>query len=177
MKSEKLGQREPIVGLPVRSFLILLMVCAYWSAAAAAIRDSVVAFVDNIAITQSDLEARYAETVKVDPDVKREEVLNTMINRTLMLREAEKMRLEAASEDELLKEYINLKIRAFIRIKDESITDFYNKHTGDFEGKELDAVRDKIEEYLTERELNKRLKAHIRQLREKACVQIQLKQG
>jgi ribosomal protein S13 len=176
VKNEKLKNIRIACNLLICLLSVPLMVCVCGSGVSAAIRDSVVAFVDNIAITASDLEARYADTVKVDPAITREEVLSTMVNRTLMLREAKKMRLEAASEDELLKEYINLKIKAFIRIKDEEIADFYNKHIGDFKGKELDAVRDKIEEYLTEKELNKRLEAHIKELRQKACVQVQLGQ-
>ena len=140
----------------------------------AGITDRVVAYVDNIAITLSDLDARYAETTKVDKSVTKEEVLNTMINRTLMLREAKKMRLEAPSEDQVLKDYIDLKIRAFIRIKDEELNEFYDKHAADFQGKGFEAVRDEIENYLIENELNQRLKTHIGGLRENACVQMQL---
>ena len=140
----------------------------------AAIRDRVVAYVDNMAITLSDLEERYAETTEVNPDITKEEVLETMINRTLMLREAKKMRLEALSEHLLLNEYIDLKVKAFIRIKDETIKEFYNSHIEGFQGKEFEDVREEIENYLTETELNQRLKAHISELREKACVQMQL---
>jgi hypothetical protein len=140
----------------------------------AAIQDRVVAFVDNTAITLSDLETKYAETVKGTPNVTTMEVLTTMVNRTLLLREANRFRLEAPSEDELLKEYIDLKIRAFIRIRDQEITDFYQQHLIDFQGKELEEVRDQIETYLIENELNQRLKSHIDELRGKACVKVQL---
>lgn len=138
----------------------------------AGVKDRVVAYVDNIAITLSDLNERYTETEKANPKATREEVLNTMINRILMLREAKKMRLEALSEDQMLKEYIDLKIRAFIRIKEEEVKEFYVRHAPDFQGKEFEAVRDEIENYLIENELNQRLKAHISDLRERACVQL-----
>jgi hypothetical protein len=92
-----------------------------------------------------------------------------------MLREARKIRLEAPSEDELLKEYVDMKIKALIRIKEEEIQDFYNKNKENFEGKELEDVRDSIENYLVEKEVNERLKTHISELRGKTCVQIQLK--
>lgn len=137
-------------------------------------KDRVVAFVDNDAITLSELEMKYYDTVKVTSDITQEEVLNTMVNRLLLLREAKKIRLEAPSEDELLNEYIDLKIRAFIRIKEEELKDFYNKNISKFEGKELDSVRDDIENYLAEHEVNQRLKAHINELRGKSCVKIQL---
>lgn len=142
----------------------------------AGIKDRVVAFIDSNAITLSELETKYYDTVKVTPDITKEEVLNTMVNRLLLLREARKMRLEAPSEDELLREYIDLKIQAFIRIKEEEINDFYDKNTGQFEGKEFEEVRDDIENYLTENELNQRLKSHISELRDKSCIKIQLSQ-
>lgn len=141
----------------------------------AEITDRVVAFVDNDAITLSDLEAKYAETLKVTPAITEEEVLTTMVNRLLLLSEARKMRLEAPTEDALLREYIDVKIRSFIMIKEEEVTDFYKKHIDEFQGKELDDVRDDIEKYLTEKEVNERLKSHINELRGKSCVQMQLK--
>jgi hypothetical protein len=154
--------------------VILLLLLAPCHLLSAEIRDRVVAFVDNSAITLSELEVKYEETLKMTPDITRDEVLNTMVNRLLLLKEARKMRLEAATEDALLKEYIDLKIRAFIRIKEEELTDFYNKHINEFQGKEFEAVRDDIEKYLTEKELNERLKSHINELRENACIKIQL---
>jgi hypothetical protein len=136
------------------------------------IRDRVVAYIDNTAITLSDLEEKYAETVKVLPDTSKEEVLNTMINRMLLIKEADRIKMEAPSEEELLKEYIDLKLRTFIRIRDEDLLDYYNKHSDAFEGKAFDSVRDEIERYLVESELNTRLKLHIAELREKACISI-----
>ncbi|MEW6418511.1 MAG: hypothetical protein AB1480_10370 [Nitrospirota bacterium] len=153
------------------TFLLLFTLCTLLFAE---IRDRVVAFLDNNAITLSELEMKYADTIKVTPNVKKEEVLNTMVNRLLLIKEAKKIKLEAPSEDELLKEYIDLRIRAFIRIKEKEIEDFYRKHTDEFQGKEFDAIRDEIENYLTEEELNERLKLHINELREKACIKIQL---
>jgi len=161
------------------TFYFLLFSCLLLFAPSvlhAEIRDRVVAFVDNTAITLSDLEAKYAETLKATPNITKEEVLTTMLNRTLLLREAKRFRLEAPSEEEVLKEYIDLKLRAFIRIRDQEVTDFYQQHLIDFQGKELDEVRDQIETYLTENELNQRLKLHINELRGKACVKVQLNQ-
>jgi len=174
VKSEKLKKQ----GCKIYTINLLLTVCYLLFACsplfAGGINDRVVAFVDNDAITLSELEMKYYDTVKVTSDITQEEVLNTMVNRLLLLREAKKIRLEAPSEDELLNEYIDLKIRAFIRIKEEELKDFYNKNISKFEGKELDSVRDDIENYLAENEVNQRLKAHINELRGKSCVKIQL---
>jgi hypothetical protein len=138
------------------------------------INDRVVAYVDTAAITLSELETRYLDTRKVTPDITKEEVLNTMINRVLLLREARKLRLEAPSEDELLKEYIDLKVRTLIRVKEEDVLDFYNKNRDEFKGKDLEDVRDNIENYLVEHQLNEQLKAHISELRKNTCVKVQL---
>lgn len=174
MKSEKLikERKKLFKVLPLVTVCYLLFACSLLSAAG--IKDRVVAFVDNDAITLSELEMRYYDAVKITSDITQEEVLNTMVNRLLLLREAKKIRLEAPSEDELLKEYIELKIRAFIRIKEEELKDFYSKNISKFEGKELDSARDDIENYLVEHEVNQRLKAHINELRGKSCVKMQL---
>lgn len=151
-----------------------MLITGYWSPATGEIRDRVVAFVDDSAITLSELEMKYAATVKAIPDITRNEVLDTMINRVLLLREAKKIRLEAPSEDELLREYIDLRIKTIISIKEEELVDFYKKHIDDFQGKDFETVREKIENYLIEKELNQRLKSHINDLRKKACIKIQL---
>ncbi|MBM4128908.1 MAG: hypothetical protein FJ243_02180 [Nitrospira sp.] len=140
----------------------------------AGMKDRVVAFVDNIAITLSEFEELYEHSLKITPDITKEEVLNTMINRVLLAKEARKIRLEAHSEDELIKEYIDLKIRPFIRIKEEDLLLFYQMHTIEFQGKEFEAVRLEIETYLVEKELNNLLKTHVAELRGKAYIKIQL---
>jgi hypothetical protein len=161
---------------PMNSFVLFiafLLIAGCWSLDAAEIRDCVAAFVDNTAITMSELEEAYKKASELAPGITKEEVLNTMINKVLLLREAKKIGLEASSEDELLKEYADLKIRAFIRIREEEITAFYEKHVNDFQGKELESVRDEIEGYLTEKEVNERLKSRIKELREKAYIKIE----
>jgi hypothetical protein len=173
VKSEKLKKQWRKIYI----INLLLTVCCLLSTSSllyAGVKDRVVAFVDNDAITLSELEMKYHDTVKVTSDITQEEVLNTMVNRLLLLREAKKIRLEAPSEDELLNEYIDLKIRAFIRITEEELEDFYNKNISKFEGKELDSVREDIENYLAENEVNQRLKTLINELRGKSCVKIQL---
>ena len=159
----------------VRYVLFVIFVCmALCSSLSAGIKDGVVAYVDSTAITLSELEKKYAETVHVTPAVTREEVLDTMINRLLFVREARKIRLKSQLEDELLKEYVDLKIRAFIRIKDEEIRTFFDTHASDFLEKELDEMREDIENYLIEQAVNKRLKEHIAELRNNTCVKMQL---
>ncbi len=134
--------------------------------------DRVVAFVDGRAITFSELEETFEKTRKVRPDISEEEVLNTMINRMLMLNEAKKLKFEAKTDDDLLNEYIEMKVKAFIKVSEDEIEEFYNRNISEFKGSSYEAVSDKIEEYLIEREVNRLLKRHIEELRAKAYVKI-----
>ncbi|GAB4416254.1 MAG: hypothetical protein OHK0032_12350 [Thermodesulfovibrionales bacterium] len=134
--------------------------------------DRVVAFVDDRAITLSEFEETCEKTKKVRPEISKEEVLNTMINRILMLNEAKKLKFEAKTDDELIKEYIEMKVKAFIRVSEEEIEEFYNRNISEFKGAGYEAVRDKIEEYLSEREINRLLKRHIEELRARAYIKI-----
>ena len=154
--------------------MIFAVFCTSAQLLFAEISDRVVAFIDNTAITYSELQEQYAEIVKITPNSTQEEVLNTMINRMLLIGEAEKIKLEAPSEDALLKEYIDLKIRAFIRVSEEELRTFYDQHVQEFQAREFDDVREEIEIYLTEQEVNERLKSHITELRQKYCIKIQL---
>jgi phosphoserine phosphatase len=73
-----------------------------------------------------------------------------------------------------MREFIDLKIRAFIRVGESDVESFFREHTTDFPGREYDDVRDEIEKYLTEKELNERLKELLRELRAKAYIRIYL---
>jgi len=153
------------------TFLLLFALC---SSLCAMIKDHVVAFVDNTAITLSEFEEAYSKALKLTPQITKEEVLNAMINRVLLLREAKKIRLAERSDDELLKEYIDLKLRTFVKVKEKDVLDYYEIHSKDFQGKTLDDVSEEIETYLAEAELNRLLKKHIEELRKKAYIGIQL---
>lgn len=155
-------------------FFIFLLTTIHYSPSTALIKDNVVAFVDNTAITLSEFEEEYSKAQKVTPGITKEEVLNAMINRVLLLREAKKIRLSERSDDELLKEYIDLKLRTFVKIKEKDVLDYYEIHSKDFQGKALEDVREEIENYLTEAELNRLLKKHIEELRKKAYIGIQI---
>jgi len=153
-------------------FAVCLLSSLLCTLSFAGLIDRVVAFVDDRAITSSELEETFEKTRRVRPDISEEEVLNTMINRMLMLNEAKRLKLEAKTDDELLNEYIEMKVKAFIRVSEDEIEEFYNRNISEFRGSSYEAVRDKIEEYLIEQEVNRLLKRHIEELRAKAYVKI-----
>lgn len=165
--------KNPRLKTPFTIFFIMcFFLFALKSLSYAAIKDYVVAFVDDTAITLSELNEVYSDSIKLNPEITKEEVLNSMINRILILREAKKLRLNATADEEILKEYISLRIRP--HIKEEDVLDFYKKYVDNFQGKEFEAVREEIEHYLTEKEINKLLKNHIDKLRERAYIKMQL---
>jgi hypothetical protein len=136
--------------------------------------DRVVAFVNDRAITLSELRETYERTKRVQADISMEEVLNTMINRLLLLSDARRLKIEAKTDEEVLSEYMELKVRAFIRVNEEEVEDYYRKNEQEFKGAPYESVRNKIEEYLTEKEINRLLKIQIAELRARAFVKVLL---
>jgi hypothetical protein len=137
--------------------------------------DRVIAYVDDHAITYSEFREKFENMRGVVPGISEEEAVNSMINTLLLLAQARKMRLEAASDDDLVKEYVDMKIKSRIFINEDRTTEYYNNHKGEFEGKEYLVVRDIIEKYLLEVETNKQLKEHLAELRGKSNIVIQLR--
>lgn len=163
----------------VKILTFLLMICVFDCSlftfhSGAGMFDRVVAFVDNEAITLSELDHLYEKSVRQFPEVAKEEVLQSMINRLLLLREAKKYRIEAPTEDEVLREYLDLKIRAFIRINEAEIESFFTQNSERFSGQVYDDVRDEIETLFIERELNERLRKNLAELRSSVYIKIQV---
>lgn len=155
--------------------LLTIHFLLFTSFSRAEIFDRIVAFVNDQAITLSELQEQCGNAKKLTPDITEEEVLNTMINRLLLLAEAKKYSIEAPSKEEILNEYIDLKVRAFIRVREKDIEEFYAANKDKFDGKNFDDVREEIEKYLTEKQLNTSLKEALKELRKNAYIKIQLK--
>lgn len=136
--------------------------------------DRVVAFIDDTSITLSELEQSWRETLKLTPDVTRQEVLETIINRHLLLREARRLRFRGRDDQAMLDHYIDMKIKAFITISDDEVRKFYNENRASISGVPFDEIRDEIEKYLRERKTNQRLRQHIMELREKVYIKVML---
>jgi hypothetical protein len=134
----------------------------------------VIAYVDDTAITLSEFQENYIKMKETVTDITEEDVINSMINRLLLIKEAKKMKLEAPTDDELLKEYIDIKIGSLILIKEDAISQFYMEHMNEFKGRDYLSVRDEIEKYLFELETNRQLKMHLDELRGNTEVKVQL---
>lgn len=172
LKRQNLVQQFARLLCPALTWVALFILPYSVLPASAELIDRVIAFVDDRAITLREFNEYYDNTVKIKPDITRGDLLNTYINRLLLLREAKKLKIEARTEDELLNEYIELKVKAFIRIREEEIRAFYDSNISEFKDLSYESVRDKIEDYLIQLELNRLLKRHINELRTNSYIKI-----
>ncbi|MBF0609275.1 MAG: hypothetical protein HQL61_17195 [Magnetococcales bacterium] len=147
------------------SLLVLVIVPA---GAELTLADRVVAFVDETAITLSEFNRFH----KTTPALTRNQAVRVMINRLLLKKEALKLKLNG-TDDEMIQQYIDLKIKSLVIIKNEDIERFYKEHKDDLKGTEIEDVRENIEKLLIEEEVNKRLDSSLQELTEKAYVRIQ----
>jgi hypothetical protein len=131
-----------------------------------------VAYVEDTAITLSELNSNYEKSKAIMDNISKNDVMDSMINQVLLLREARKMRIDSKDKAALLKDYIDLRIKATIYIKESQTETFYNANQSNFGGKPYLAVKDDIERYLFEKEINERLRSHLNNLRVETEVQI-----
>ncbi len=155
---------------------IACVLCCLVSAVSAEVIDRVVAFVGNEAITLSELKDMHEEMRTLSPDITPREVLTTMINRALLTREARNLGLEAPNEDTLIEEYIDLKFRTVIKIRESEIREAYEENREEFRDRPYDEVKESIEAYLMEKEINYRIRRHLEDLKENAFIKILLKE-
>ncbi len=162
------------------SAIAVMLLCSaivllFRSISSAEVIDRVVAYVDDTAITLSEFrESRVKMKESVD-SITDEEVINSMINRILLLKEAKKMRLEAANADDTIAYYIDIKIKSSIIIREDVILKFYNENISEFGSMDYLSVREEIEAYLVELETNKQIKKHLEELRKNADIVMQLR--
>jgi hypothetical protein len=172
------GAKEQGKQFPVFSYVCLL--CSVFGLLIAGfshaeVLERVVAYVNDTAITLSEFREDAQRARKTLGNVSDSDIINSVINSVLLLQEAKKRRLEAPNNDQLVRDYIDIKIKSSVLIKDEEIERFYHENSGQFKDQDYLEVRDEIEKYLFELETNKQLKSYIEELRAKADIKIQLR--
>lgn len=163
------------------SFLLITCHLSLFTAANAEVVERIVAIVDDEIITLSEFKDAFQNTVNSGAKNTDMEVLDGMINRILLLREGKKFRLEESAaenrtleDNAIINDYIERRLKILIHIPPEEIEQFYEKNMASFNGKDFYDVKDEIETYLIEKQLNKKLLEHIKELREKVYIRIQL---
>ncbi|MEN2985094.1 MAG: hypothetical protein ABDH16_00285 [Thermodesulfovibrionaceae bacterium] len=133
--------------------------------------DRVIAYVDNYAITLKEFIVFSKKMKENFSDMKNEEILETMINRILLIKKAEEY-FAGLPEEELINNYIELKIKSTIIISEDKVRNYYESNKDKFKNIPYISIREEIEKYLFEKELNKKLKEHIKELRESTEIKI-----
>ncbi len=165
-------------------FIIMLMAVHLLSAGFvyAEILERVVATVNDDVILLSELEDEFRAAQKVDKGVTREKVLNDMIDRLLLLKEARRFRIALSpapgeakiDNNRIINEYINKRIKILIHIPFEKIESYYTKNRARFNGRDFYEVKDEIEDYLIKQELKIKLRQYINELRKRADITVML---
>lgn len=151
--------------------LVMLFNLVFTSLAFPEVIDRVIAYVDSYAITLKEFESVAIKMKEKIPQIKNEEILNTMINRVLLLKKAKELFIEGKDE-ELINNYIDIKIKSTIIIPENEIREYYDQNKAQFKNIPYTSVRNEIEKYLFEKELNKKLKEHIEELKENSDIKI-----
>ncbi|MBC8414497.1 hypothetical protein H8E50_12645 [bacterium] len=158
---------------------MVLFVCLTGHSESWDMLDHIVAVVNEEAILLSELKSAMRDNERAS----QEEVLNTLVDRALLYNEAKKFRLKVSTKDgnrieeknEIIREYIDRRVKAFIYIPLNDIEQVYEMNRNRYKGLEFYEVRDSIDDELVEVELEKKLKIHIEELRTKSSIRIQLR--
>lgn len=134
--------------------------------------DRLVAYVDDYAITLSELDMQFEKMSKVSPSITKKEVIESIINKILLIKEAKKLRLDFSTEEDLINHYLEMAISSRLTIKEEEVFDFYKKNVQSAKNEDYFDLKDQIEKYLLEQQFNTLLKKHIDELRQKANIRV-----
>lgn len=134
--------------------------------------DRLVAYVDDYAITLSELDMQFEKMSKVSPSITKKEVIESIINKILLIKEAKKLRLDFSTEEDLINRYLEMAISSRLTIKEEEVFDFYKKNFQSAKNEDYFDLKDQIEKYLLEQQFNTLLKKHIDELRQKANIRV-----
>ncbi len=190
-QSKRGGARHPLISLILLGILISIpdLVFPHCEVAptgtsppkGSSLIDGVIAVVDDEAITCRELQRRYEEMRKTFPEITINEVLDSMINRLLLLKEARLLRISAGrglsplpDEDRIIEDYIDLRIRPSVRVSEEEVQAYFDRHSEEFKGRSYQDVAEEIERLLIEQKTNDLLKEQLEALKRKYYIRIHL---
>ncbi len=142
----------------------------------AEIIDRVVAYVDDRAITQLELDMVHQRALSSGLRPTKADTLEKLINRILLVNEALKLRMKGDSEEELVHEYIDLKVRAFITLRDTDVKQYYIENRWKYKGVPYESLKDDIRKLLEEKKVNINLRRLLEKLHDEADIRIMLEE-
>lgn len=184
------SEKCKVKSVKLKTFLIFLLLTFNFQlstfnfvvAIHAEVLDRVVAIVNEEVILFSEFRDTFKKAIEADSKKTDVDVLNEMIDRLLLLEQAKQFGLKNTAHfktlqdnDAIIEEYINRRIKPFIRITEKEINSYYNEKRELFSGKEFYDIRDEIEAELIEGRLELKLREHTAELRKKSYIRIQLK--
>lgn len=175
--STKIFLKKRKLSLLFQSLAITILILLFFSAkySQGIIIDKVAAYVNETAITLSDIEFEQQKMRNKVPSLTQREIIESMINRILLIKEAKKIKIDSHSEDELINLYLEVKIKSRLFIKEDILLDFYRANIEQFKGQDYLIVKDEIEKYLIEKQFNEILKQHLDELRKRSEIKILIK--
>lgn len=166
-----------------RFFIYYIFIVSFFIpsvSAHAEIIERVVAIVNDEVIFLSEFNNTYEDAVVSRAGISKEELLDEMIDRELILEQAKKFRFQGSpdakvSDNLLVEEYLERRIKAFIHIPFEVIEKYYMNNSLLFKGKSFYDVQDEIESLLIDEKLSIKISEHIKELRDNAYIRVQLR--
>lgn len=151
--------------------LVMLFSFSFPTIAVSDVVDRIVFYVDNQAVTLRDFRKFSTEIREKVKDITNQEIVELLVNRVLLLKSAREL-FRDGSDDEIINNFVDFRIRSKIVITDGQIREFFEKNKAKFDGKDYRSVREQIEKYLFEREVNNRLRELIEELRRNSEVKV-----
>jgi hypothetical protein len=162
-------------------FVIVLPFCwIFANVSGAVVIERVVAIVNGDIILESEfMEAKRLVSQHGVPDDYA--VLDRLISRLLILQEALRSRpgmnsylKGTAEEDELINDYIKKRVVSLIHVPFREVEEYYNQHREEYGGRDVYSVWTDIEEILRKKKTPSAVAEHVRKLREKAYIRVQV---
>ncbi len=143
--------------------------------------ERVVAVVNDDAILLSEFRKELKIAREENDEVTKDEVLQDMINREIILDQIKRFNLgkdskilKNADDRILVKRYIDRRVKSLIYIPFEEIESYYISHKEKYRGRELHEVKAEIESEMRQERLQDKLDDHMAALRKSTYIRIQL---
>lgn len=151
--------------------LVTLFNIIFTSICTSEIINKVIAYVDDEAITLKDFIKFKDKITKTLPEITNEEIVEILINRKLLSKKGKELFFEG-DEEAIINNYIEFKVKSKIIITDSQIRDYYEKNKKIIGQESFTSLREQIEKYLFEKELNEKLKKLIQELKNEYDIKV-----
>lgn len=151
--------------------LVMLFNIIFTSEGNCEIINRVVAYVDDQVITLKDFLKFKNEITNKVSEISNKQIVELLINRKLLVKKGKELFFEGQEED-IINNYIELKIKSKIIITENQIKDYYENNKKFLGTDSYLVLREQIEKYLFEKELNLKLKEFLEELKTESDIKV-----